>query len=141
MFGLEMHVIKRLISIKMDNPIILTVGVYDLIKNHIIQQEVSKEVEGILLKELKKAQQVVRRELPEDVVNIRSSVRVKFHNDESEEVYNFTIPKKAKKKKKTTSILSPIGLAVAGRRVGDKIKWPFDDGEKIIEILRVERSS
>ena len=41
-------------------------------------------------------------------------------------------------KKGKYSILSPIGLAIVGNKVGDIITWPFADGEKKIEILGVE---
>lgn len=45
---------------------------------------------------------------------------------------------KAKPKKNKHSILSDIALATVGYKVGDIINWPFRDGERKIEILKVE---
>jgi regulator of nucleoside diphosphate kinase len=45
---------------------------------------------------------------------------------------------KAKPAKNKYSILSDIALATVGYKVGDIIDWPFKDGERRIEILKVE---
>lgn len=123
----------------MSQNIILTTGIYDLIKEHVRRRKVTPEEEKILIHELKNAKQVTRKELPEDVVTIDSRVTVKDHSTNREEVYVFVAPDKAKQKNKTTSILADIGLALVGYQSGAKIIWPFKDQTKQIEILKVER--
>jgi regulator of nucleoside diphosphate kinase len=34
--------------------------------------------------------------------------------------------------------LSDVAVATVGRQVGDVINWPFRDGERKLEILKVE---
>ena len=53
--------------ISMSANVILTTGIYDLIKDHVRRKKVTIEQEEILLAELKKASQVLRKDLPEDI--------------------------------------------------------------------------
>jgi len=122
----------------MSQHIILTTGVYDLIKDHLRRKQVSKAEEEILISELKQAQQVLRRNLPKDIVSVDRIVQVK--NSTIKDVQTITLvgPQKAKPKKNKHSILSEIGIALVGYKVGDKIKWPSIHGEIEYEILSVE---
>ena len=119
--------------------IILTTGIYDLIKDHVRRKKVTPIEEEILKSELKNAKQVRRKEMPDDVVDIDSRITIKDHTSNREEVYQFVVPEKAKPKHNTKSILTQMGLALVGYKVGDRIHWPFDNELKQIEILKVER--
>lgn len=119
--------------------IILTTGVYDLIKDHIRKKKVSPHEEEILALQLKKAQQVTRKNLPENIVTVDARVTIKDRATEQVECFVFVAPDKVKKKHKTESILSTIGLAVVGCREGDIIHWPFEGQDKQLEIVKVER--
>lgn len=123
----------------MSQNIILTTGIYDLIKDHIRKKKVTPPEEEILLSELKAAKQVRRKNLPEDVVSINSRVTIQDHTTNQEKVYVFVAPEKAKRKHNTQSILSDMGLAVIGYKTGDVISWPFENEIRQIEILKVER--
>ncbi len=116
--------------------IILTTGVYDLIKDHVRRRKVTKAEEEILLEELRTAKQVSRKELPNDVVTIDKMVTVKF-NDTTKTVA-LVGPTKAKPNKNKYSVLSDLGIAVVGYKVGDIVKWPSENGEISYEILQVE---
>lgn len=118
--------------------IILTTGIYDLIKDHIRRKKATKEEEEILITELKKAQQVLRKDLPADIVTVNRRVKLMDHSSQQEFDYHFVGPKKEKNKKGKHSILSTIGLATVGRKKGDIITWPFGEGKKTFEILNVE---
>lgn len=122
----------------MSEHIILTTGVYDLIKDHLRRKQVSKTEEQLLLSELKLSKQVLRRNLPNDVVTVDRVVQVK--NSVINDVQTLTLvgPLKAKPKKNKFSILSEIGIAIVGYKVGDKVKWPTSNGEVEYEILSVE---
>lgn len=121
----------------MSENIILTTGVYDLIKDHIRRRRVSKVEEEILLNELKYAKQVVRKVLPEEIVTVDRIITVKA--DETTKTVTLVGPSKAKPNKNKLSILSDLGIAIVGYKVGDIIKWPTSNGEIQYEILKVEQ--
>lgn len=122
----------------MTEQITLTTGIYDAIKEQLRRKKVSAEEETRLAAELRGAKQVLRRDLPEDVVTVDRVVTVKDHTANEEQEYIFVASNKAKPKKNKHSILSDIALATVGYKVGDIINWPFRDGERKIEILKVE---
>lgn len=122
----------------MSNHIIVTTGIYDAIKDTLRRKKVSRDEEKRLTEELRKAQQVLRRNLPADVVTVDRKVTLKDHTQNFEHEYIFVASAKAKPAKNKHSILSDIALATVGYKVGDIIEWPFKDGERKIEILKVE---
>lgn len=122
----------------MSNKIILTTGIYDLIKEQIRRKRVTPEQEKLLTNELKRARQVLRRELPNDVVTVNRKVTLRDHMKNQEETYLFVSAGKEKRKKGKYAVTSDIALATLGYKVGDIIQWPFRDGERKIEILKVE---
>lgn len=122
----------------MSHKIIVTTGIYDLIKEQIRRKKVSREEENRLITELKHAKQVLRRELPEDAVTVNRKVTIKDHTENKEETYLFVETTKEKKAKGKFSIMSQMGIATVGYKVGDVIDWPFPDGERKIEITNVE---
>ncbi|KYH04072.1 transcription elongation factor GreAB [Chryseobacterium cucumeris] len=123
----------------MSNHIIVTTGIYDAIKDTLRRKKVSSGEEKRLAEELRKAKQVLRRDLPADIVTVERKVTLKDHTLDFEHEYIFVASTKEKLKKNKHSILSDIALAVVGYKVGDIINWPFKDGERKIEILKVER--
>ncbi|EIA08885.1 greA/GreB family elongation factor [Flavobacterium frigoris PS1] len=123
---------------KMSQNIILTTGIYDLIKDHIKSKKVTPTEEENLKLQLKNAKQLTRKNLPDDVVDIEKRVTVKNLDNDLEETYVFVAPDKAKKRNKTESILTQMGLALVGWKVGDVINWDFEEGEKNLEIMAVE---
>lgn len=122
----------------MSEQIILTTGIYDAIKDHVRRKKVTAEEEIRILAELRGAKQVRRKELPEDVVTVDRKVRIKDHTQNKEQEYIFVGIAEAKPKRNKHSILSEMALATVGYKVGDVIEWPFEGGERKIEILKVE---
>ncbi len=123
----------------MSENIILTTGIFDLIKDHIKSKKVTPTEEEALKLQLKNAKQLTRKNLPEDVVDINKRVTVKNLDSNLEETYVFVAPDKAKRRNKTESIFSILFLALVGFPVGDVINWNFKEGEKQLEIMAVER--
>lgn len=119
--------------------ILLTTGVYDLIKDHIRRKKTTLEEEEVLLKQLKKAKQVTRKNLPLDVVTVDAKVTIKNTVTNEEEVFTFVGPDRAKRRNNTESILSTMGLALVGCKIGDVINWNFNGEAKQMEIMNVER--
>ncbi|WP_417857586.1 GreA/GreB family elongation factor [Xanthomarina gelatinilytica] len=122
----------------MTKNVILTTGIYDMIKDHVRRKKVTQQEEELLLLELKNAEQVLRRDLPENIVTVNRRVKIKDHNDNKEREYMFVSTTKKNNKKGKSSILSDVAVATVGRQVGDIINWPFKDGERKLEILKVE---
>lgn len=122
----------------MSENITVTTGIYDAIKEQLRRKKVSIAEEARLTAELRGAKQVLRRDLPEDVVTVDRKVTLKDHTADTQNEYIFVASTKAKPKKNKHSILSNLALAVVGYKVGDVINWPFQDGERKLEILNVE---
>lgn len=122
----------------MSENVILTTGIYDMIKDHIRRKKVTNEEEERLVLELKNAKQVRRKELPNDVVTVNRRVKIKDHTANKEEEYNFVSSSRANIKKGKSDVLCDVAIATLGRKVGDVVTWPFKDGERKLEIIEVE---
>lgn len=120
-------------------PIILSTGIYDLLKNHLRTRKLSRYNEDKLILELRSAKQVLHKELPEDVVTVDRAVRVKELESGQEYTYNLVAPAKAKQKNNTISILSPIGVAILGYVEGAEVKWEMPEGIKSYRIEAVTK--
>lgn len=90
-----------------------------------------------LEKELKKATLVSREELPEDVVRLNSTVKIR--EEKTAKVMELTLvsPEKADIKQRKISILSPIGTALIGFCKGQVVIWNVPAGTKTFTILDV----
>ena len=126
-----------IISTQPNNPIILSTGMYDLLKEQLRKRKLSKYNEDKLTLELKNAIQVLKRELPHDVVTVDRAVRVQELSSGEETTYRLVAPDKAKRKNNTISILSPIGVAMLGYRQGAQVRWEMPDGIKEYRIVEV----
>ena len=122
----------------MSQNIILTTGTYDLIKDHVRRKKVTPQEEELLLGQLKKATQVLRKNMPDDIVSINRKITYKDHINNEEKTILLVGPEKAKTSKNKISILSDEGLAMIGYKVGDLIEWPSKKGNLKLEILKVE---
>lgn len=123
----------------MNQDIILTTGIYDLIKDLLRRKKVTPFVEDQLVLQLKRAKQIRRRELPDNVVTIDCRVTIKDILTNELQDFTFVAPSKAKRRNNTESIVGDVGLALVGNKTGDQIKWDFGSGEKNFEIIKVER--
>lgn len=122
----------------MSQNIIVTTGTYDLIKDHVRRKQVTAAEEVLLLAELKKASQVLRKNLPEDIVSLNRRVTYKEHMKNEEKTILLVGPERAKPNKNRISVLSDEGIAMVGYKVGDLIEWPAKKGNLKFEILKVE---
>jgi regulator of nucleoside diphosphate kinase len=122
----------------MSQNIILTTGTYDLIKDHVRRKKVTVQEEELLLGQLKHATQVLRKNLPEDVVSIDRKVTYKDHINNEEKTILLVGPDKAKASKNKISVLSDEGIAMVGYKEGDIVEWPAKKGNLKLEILKVE---
>lgn len=85
--------------------------------------------------ELDRAHIVEPTAVPHDVVTMNSRVRLADVETNEEQVYTVVFPSEANLEQRKISILAPIGTAILGYRVGDKVEWRMPGG---IRNLRVE---
>ncbi|ATP55917.1 transcription elongation factor GreAB [Pedobacter ginsengisoli] len=129
-------------SIKInDTPIILSTGIYDLLKDHLRRRKLSRYNEAKLELELKHAKQVLRNDLPADVVTVDTHVKVKEIESGKEFAYKLVAPAKARRKNNTLSILSPIGVAILGYTQGAIVQWEMPEGIRKYQIEEVTKLS
>lgn len=129
-------------SIKInDTPIVLSTGIYDLLKDHLRRRKLSKYNEAKLELELKHAKQVLRNDLPADVVTVDTNVKVKELESGEEFTYKLVAPARARRKHNTLSILSPIGVAILGYTQGAVVQWEMPEGIKKYQIEEVIKLS
>ena len=95
------------------------------------------EVAAFLGQELERAQVVPPREVGSDVVTMGS--RVVFEDD-SGETHDVTLvyPEEADMGKNRLSVLTPVGAALIGLKVGQSIRWRTrTDAERTLKVLTV----
>jgi regulator of nucleoside diphosphate kinase len=87
--------------------------------------------------ELDRAQIVKPEEVPADVVTMNSTVVVRDLDDQEVETYSLVYPGFADISKGCLSVLTPMGMAILGYRVGDVIEWEFPVGIRHVRIEEV----
>ncbi|SDK18157.1 regulator of nucleoside diphosphate kinase [Pedobacter sp. ok626] len=123
----------------MTTSIVLSTGIFDLLKDHIRRRKLSTYNQEKLVLELRNARQILNKDIPADVVTVNTKVRVKELETGEEFTYVLVSPAKAKNKNKTISILSPIGVAMVGYNQGAELSWEMPEGIKTYRIEEVSR--
>lgn len=96
-----------------------------------------KEHLQALEEELDKAHTVASRDIPADVVTMRSQVRVKDLNAGTEMDLSVVFPSEADSETGKISVLAPVGTALLGYRVGDTVEWKVPGGLRRLKIERI----
>ena len=81
-----------------------------------------------LLVELGRAGLAEPWEMPPDVVTMNSRVRFSFDGATQEVAMTLTYPKDMNGAAEQLSVLTPVGTALLGLKVGDAISWERPDG-------------
>lgn len=119
----------------MTDQIILSKGIYQLIENHLKQKnQLSAFNRAKLEHEMKLAQVLPGKEIPEDVVAINTNVKVRDIETADEFAFDLVGPAEAKIKHNRFSALSDIGLAIIGCRKGEEVNWEMPDGFRRFRI-------
>lgn len=99
------------------------------------------EIGESLEEELGRASLVEDDQLPDNVVSMNSTVRFEDMSDGHPSVVTLVYPHDAKIEENKISILSPIGAALIGLRVGQTIRWTLPSGkEKNLRVISVQRT-
>jgi regulator of nucleoside diphosphate kinase len=92
-----------------------------------------------LLEALDQSQLVPARDVAQDVVTMYTRVRVMDVDARREHVYTLCYPADAEPSDGFVSVLSPIGAALLGARLGERIEFARPDGRiarlELVEIL------
>jgi regulator of nucleoside diphosphate kinase len=108
----------------------------------LLAEEILKTHDGFsrlegLTKELMKAQVVESADVPSDVITMNSKVLLKHLEREESEEYVLVFPKHANERMQKVSILSPIGTAMIGCRVGHVFRVKTQDGERQMMVEQI----
>ena len=91
-----------------------------------------------LLAELGRAKVVEPEQMPPNVVTMRSRVSFEIEQPPQQLCLTLAYPKDMAELDDGISILTPIGTALLGLSVGDRIDWPLADGQttslRIVDI-------
>lgn len=88
--------------------------------------------------ELARATVLEPQSIPPDIVRMGSKVRFRFvDTNESREV-TLVYPGEASVDEGRISILAPIGTALIGLGVGQRISWSTPEGARVIEVVAVK---
>lgn len=90
-----------------------------------------------LEQELGKAEVVSPKGIPPDVVTMNSRVSLEDMDSGQTAEYSLVFPADADVEKGKISVLAPIGTAMIGYRVGDKITWAVPGGQKNLLVKEI----
>ena len=98
---------------------------------------VDKEYLNRLEAELDRAEIVDPKDIPADVITMRSKVRLKDLVSGETNVYSLVFPTEADFSEGKISVLAPIGTAILGYKRGDTIEWPVPSGLRRLKVDKV----
>lgn len=88
--------------------------------------------------ELARATVLEPQSIPPDIVRMGSKVSFRFADTNESREVTLVYPGEASVDEGRISILAPIGTALIGLRVGQRISWSTPEGARIIEVLAVK---
>jgi len=117
--------------------IYITQNDYAKLKKLINEKTPQDEYDRILLVELEKAKIVAAEKIPSDVITINSQVEFIDLNSNNKLTYFIVFPAEADIKQNKISILSPIGCALLGYKIGDTIELTTPGGQKKLKVEKI----
>ncbi len=87
--------------------------------------------------ELERAQLVASQDIPADVVTMDSHIRVSDLDSKEKLAFTLSWPDKADPEHGRINVLAPLGMALLGCRVGQKVAWPVPNGTRRLRVDEV----
>jgi regulator of nucleoside diphosphate kinase len=87
--------------------------------------------------EINRAEVVLSKDVPSDVVTMNSTVCIEDLDTREEEIYTLVFPENADLSQGKISILAPIGTAMLGYEVGDSFEWEVPAGKRRLKVKRI----
>jgi regulator of nucleoside diphosphate kinase len=95
---------------------------------------VDREYLNRLEAELDRAEIVDPKDIPANVITMRSTVRLKDLVTGDENTYSLVFPTEADFSQGKISVLAPIGTAILGYKCGDTIEWNVPSGRRRLQV-------
>jgi regulator of nucleoside diphosphate kinase len=112
----------------------ISISETDFVKlNRLLQFESNWDLEH----ELSRAEVINCILVPPTLVTMESDILYIDHTDKKEKESLLVYSRCPLDQDRVVSVLSPLGTALLGLEVGQKIKWFIDGREKILEIIEV----
>lgn len=93
------------------------------------------------LEKMIKTAKIISTESAEDEVGINNTVTVYFEEEDEEEVYRIVTTVRSNSRKNLISNESPLGKALLGHKVGDKVEVQVNEKYSyIVEIRKIENT-
>jgi len=105
----------------------------DVRRNRAEQERYLRDLES----ELRRAVVVSTCDVPPDVVTMNSRVTVRGPKERRSQTYTLVYPAEASVEDMRVSVLAPLGTALLGYRVGDRIEWRVPAGTTRFEIVAI----
>lgn len=87
--------------------------------------------------ELDRAEIVDPKDIPANVITMRSRVRLKDLVSGETNTYSLVFPTEADFAEGKISVLAPIGTAILGYSLGDTIEWPVPSGLRRLKVEEI----
>jgi regulator of nucleoside diphosphate kinase len=87
--------------------------------------------------ELDRAEIVDAKDIPANVITMRSTVRLKDLVSGEENTYSLVFPTEADFSQRKISVLAPIGTAILGYKSGDTIEWTVPSGLRRLKVDKI----
>ena len=98
---------------------------------------VDREYLNKLEAELDRAEIVDPKDIPANVITMRSTVRLKDMVSGDENTYSLVFPTEADFSEGKISVLAPIGMAILGYKLGDTIEWTVPSGMRKLKVEEI----
>lgn len=123
----------------MENKPEITISLSDIaeIEYQITQQDLPEELISSLEDEISRATLVANNALPKDVVAIGTQVTFKVIETNNVFTKTLCLPADLNKYEDAISVFAPIGSAIIGLRVGQRINWQVQRANQTVEIISV----
>ena len=94
------------------------------------------------LEKMIKTAKIISTDSAEDEVGINNTVTVYFQEDDEEEVYRIVTTVRSNSQKNLISNESPLGKALLGHKVGDKVEVRVNENYSyVVEIRKIENTA
>ena len=101
------------------------------------RSNVDREYLNKLEAELDRAEIIDPKDIPADVITMRSRVRLKDLVSGESNTYSLVFPTEADFAEGKISVLAPIGTAILGYSLGDTIEWPVPSGLRRLKVEEI----
>ncbi len=121
---------------KQQNQVIISEEDFNLIKSYVGTIS-SENSEMSLAAELSRAEIVKADAVPVGTIRLNSHVKILDLGTQNEMEFTIVLPSHADIKAKKISVITPMGAALIGFRIGDEVEWELPAGLKKFRVQEV----